>query len=101
MDELIEALNVAIVKELFLEIGPGRLSGGTLWRCHRHVARRRCLQLAVGGWGKLYPLRVRIGRAPEKGAQSQISVPEAVGIGPKSEAVRRGLIIKRNPRVER
>src|SRR5258708_40010785 len=58
MNELLETLDVAIVEELFLEIGPGRLGGGTLRRCHRHIARRRRLHLAVAGWGVLYPLRV-------------------------------------------
>src|SRR5207253_6140745 len=49
MDELLQALGVAIVKELLLEVGPGRL-GGTTWRRHGHVARRGHLHLAVGSW---------------------------------------------------
>src|ERR1700732_4849608 len=101
MNELLETLDVAIVEELFLEIGPGRLGGGALRRCHRHIACRRRLHLAVAGWGVLYPLRVWIGGASEKGAQSQISVAKAVGIGRKPEAVRRGLIIERHPGGER
>ena len=41
VDELLQALDVAVVKELLLEVRPGRLGGGTLWRCHGHIARRR------------------------------------------------------------
>src|SRR4029077_11023598 len=41
VDELLQALDVAVVKELLLEVRPGRLGGGTLWRCHSHIARRR------------------------------------------------------------
>jgi hypothetical protein len=40
MDELLQALGVAIVKELLLKVGPWRLGGGTLWRRHGHIARR-------------------------------------------------------------
>ena len=101
MNELLETLDVAIVEELFLEIGSGRLGRRTPRRCHRHIARRRRLHLAVAGWGVLYPLRVWIGGVSEKGAQSQISVAKAVGIGRKPELVRRGLIKQRNPGVER
>jgi hypothetical protein len=101
MDELLEALDVAIVEELFLEIGSGRLRRGALWRRHRDIARRRSLHLAVAGWGKLYPLRVGIGGASEKGPQSQVSVTEAVGIGREPEAVRCGLVKQRDPGIER
>jgi len=55
VDELFQALDVAVVKELFLEIADilavhdraWSLGRGTLWRCHRHIARRRHLELAV------------------------------------------------------
>src|SRR5437588_7593259 len=40
VDQLLQALDVAVVKELLLEVRPGCLSGGTLWRCHTHIARR-------------------------------------------------------------
>src|SRR6266480_5565691 len=53
VDELLQALDVAIVKELLLEIRPGRLGAWALWRCHSHIARRRHLHLAVGQWCKL------------------------------------------------
>ena len=46
-------------------------------------------------------MRVRVNGASEKGAQPQISVGEAVGVGGKPEAVRLGLIKQRNPGVER
>src|SRR6516162_11030281 len=89
MNKLLEALGVAIVKELFLKVRYwtavgvhlASLGGGALRRCHRDIARRRCLHLAVASRGKLYPLRVRVGVASEESAQPQISVGEAVGIG--------------------
>src|SRR5438132_6609264 len=37
VDELLQALDIAIVKELLLEVRPGRLGGGTLWRCHSPI----------------------------------------------------------------
>src|SRR5439155_24515635 len=79
-----------------LKIGSGGLGGGAPPRCHRHIARRRGLHPAVTGWRKLYPTRVRIGggaeAASEEGAQSQISIAEAVRIGGKPEGIRLGLI---------
>src|SRR5882757_1920745 len=55
VDELFQALDIAVVEELFLEIADilavhdraWSLGRGTLWRCHRHIARRRHLELAV------------------------------------------------------
>ena len=55
MDELLEALGVAVVEELFLEIGSGRLRSGALWRRHCHIARRRGLHLTIAGWRILDP----------------------------------------------
>src|SRR6516164_7276362 len=109
MNQLFQALDIAIVKELFLKVrywtavgvDLASLGGGALRRCHRHVARRRGLHLAVASRGKLYPLRVRVDGASEKCAQPQISVGEAVGIGRESDVVRCGLIKQRNAWVER
>src|SRR5438874_10806452 len=113
MDELLQALDIAIMEELLLEIRyrlPVRvdlagLGGGTLWRGHGHIARRQHLHLAVDSRRKLEPLlRVRIGggtgAASEESAQSQISEGEAEGIGRKSEGIRRGLIIDGIPGVQ-
>src|SRR3979490_205046 len=57
MYELLEAFDVAVMKELFLEVRFPRagFGGGTLWRCHRHIASRGHLELAVNHWGKLSP----------------------------------------------
>ena len=49
MYELLQALDVAVVKKFFLEIGAGGLCGWALWRSERDIARRRRLHLAVGG----------------------------------------------------
>src|SRR5947208_7034101 len=104
MDELLQALRVAVVKELLLEVGPWRLGGGTLWRRHGHIARGQYLHLAVGSRRKLYPIRVRIrggaGAASEERAQSQIAEGEAKGIGCKPERIRRGLIIDSIPGIQ-
>src|SRR5258705_5062979 len=81
VDELLQALDVAVVKELLLEVRPWRLGGGTLWRRQSNIARRRHLHLAVNTRSKLCPVRVRVGpgaeAASEESSQSQISVPEA------------------------
>src|ERR1700746_621388 len=61
VDELLQAFDITVVKELFLEVRPGCFGSGALWWCHSHIARRRHLHLAVGSWGKLYPGRVRVG----------------------------------------
>src|SRR6266404_5642381 len=71
MDELLQALDVAVMKELFLEVGPGCLGGRTLWRCHRHIARRHYLLLAVDTRPKWYPILVRVGRGTEATSQER------------------------------
>src|SRR3984893_7120037 len=84
MHELLQALNVAVVKDPLLEVWPGGFGGRTLWRCHSHIARTRHLHLAVDTWRGLSPIRVRVGprakAAPEESSQTQISVAEAIGI---------------------
>src|SRR5712672_227891 len=72
MDELLQALDVAIVKELLLEEGPRRLGSKTLRRRHRHMTLRLRLLMAVVSRRELRPGRVRIGggagAASEEGA---------------------------------
>src|SRR5262249_44177172 len=61
VDQLLQALDVAVMKELLLKVRPGCFGGRTLrWR-HRHIACRRHLHLAVGTRGKLFPGRVWVG----------------------------------------
>src|SRR6266849_9471483 len=104
VDELLQALDVAVVKEFLLEVRPRRLGARTLWRCHRHIARRRRLHLAVGSWCKLSPSYIRVGpgteTASEESSQSQISVAEAQGIGSEPEGIRRGLIKESIPGIQ-
>src|SRR5882724_5527865 len=104
MYKLLQALDVAVVKEPLLEVRPGRLGGGTLWRCHRHIARRRHLELAVDLWCKLCPILVRAGvgtePASEESPHSQISIAEAIRIPDESEEIRRGLIIECIPGIQ-
>src|SRR6266550_5312686 len=104
VDELLQALDVAVVKELLLEIRPGRLGGGTLWRCHSHVARRRHLHHAVVKWCKSSPTCVRAGpgteTASEESPESQIPVAEAEGIRSEPSEIRRGLIKESIPGVQ-
>src|ERR1700737_3328888 len=47
MHELLQTLNVAVVKEPLLEVWPGGFGGRTLRRWHGHVARRSHLHLAA------------------------------------------------------
>jgi hypothetical protein len=69
VDELLQALDVAVVKELLLKVKPGRLGGGTLWRCHSDIARRRHLHFAVVKRCKLSPTRVRAGPGTETASE--------------------------------
>src|SRR6266480_4981800 len=104
VDELLQALDVAVVKELLLEIRPGRLGGGTPRRGHSYIARRRHLHLAVGQWCKLSPTCVRVGpgtgTASEEGPHAQVSKAEAEGIRNEAKGIRRGLIIDSVPGIQ-
>src|SRR5207245_37490 len=105
MYELFQALDVAIVKELFLEVRPRGLGCGTLRWCQGYVARRGRLHSAVPGWCKLCPFRIRIGpgtgAASEERPYSQVPVAEAKWIRGEAEEIRRGLVIESVPRIQR
>ena len=79
-------------------VGQAGFGGGTLPRCHRHIAHRGHLKLAVNTWCKFYPLPVWVwGGAEttsEENSHSQISVAETVRIPDESKGIRRGLIIE-------
>src|SRR5205809_945491 len=47
MYELLQALNVTVVKESLLEVRTGGFGGRTLFWCQRHVARGNHLHLAL------------------------------------------------------
>ena len=65
VDELLQALDVAVMKELLLEVRPWCLGRRTLrWR-HSNIARSSHLHLAVGTRGKLCPGRVWVGGGTE------------------------------------
>src|SRR6266852_6290219 len=105
MYKLLQALDVAVVKELLLKVRPGGLGGGTLRRCHSHIARRRHLHLAVDRWCEFSPSNVRVGggteTASEEGPHAQVSIAEAERIGSEPEGIRRGLIIESIPGIQR
>src|SRR5258708_31939586 len=107
MYKLLQALDVAVMKELFLEVRFPRagFGGGTLRRRHRHIASRGHLELAVNHWCKLYPRPVRVGAgtktASEESSHSQISVAETERIPNEPEGIRRGLIIESIPGIQR
>src|SRR5260370_1906862 len=94
--ELLQALDIAVVEELLLEVRPRRLGSGTLWRCHGHIARRSHLHFAEVGGRELCPTRVRVvaGTSSEEQSQPQIDKTEVKGIRSEPETVRRGLIVK-------
>src|ERR1700722_6861652 len=106
MYQLLEALDIAVVKKLLLEIRLDRagLRGGALCRRHSHIARGGHLHLTVDRWCVLCPTRVWVGRgadaASKKCSQSQISVAEAVRIPREAENIRSGLIVESIPRIE-
>src|SRR4029077_7210812 len=105
MHELFQALDVAIVEELFLKVRPWGFGCGTLRRRHGYVARRGRLHSAVPGWCKLCPLRIRIGprtgTASEERPYSQIPEAESKWIRGEAEEIRRVLIIDRIPGIQR
>src|SRR5260370_309774 len=107
MYQLLQALDVAVMKELLLEIRfPGAgLGGGTLRRCHRDIASCGHLELTVNTWCKLYPCPVWVGAGAETTSQesshSQISVAETVRISDEPKGIRRGLIIESIPWIQR
>src|ERR1700730_15947565 len=104
MHELLQALNVAVVKEPLLEVWPGGFGGRTLWRRHGHLARRRHLHLGVDHRGVLPPTHIWVGTrtepASEERSKSQISVAETVRIGCESIGIRLGLVIESISRIE-
>src|SRR6266550_4711935 len=104
VDELLQALDVAVVKELLLEVRPRRLGGGTPRRFHSHIARRRHLHHAVVKWCKLSPSYIRAGpgtkTASQESPKSQISVAEAQRIGGEPVGIRRSLIIESVPGIQ-
>jgi len=105
MYELFQALDIAIVKELFLEVRPRCFGCGTLRGRHGDVARRGRLHSAVPGWCKLCPLRIRIGpragTASEKRPYSEVPVAESIWIPGEAEEIRGGLVIESVPRIQR
>src|SRR5260221_12254464 len=104
VNQLLQALDVAIVEELLLEVGPRRLRGGALWRHHRDIACRRRLHLAVRSRRELCPIviraRPRAGTASQEGSQSQGSKAEAKGICGEAEEIRRVLVINGVPGIQ-
>src|SRR6266436_6048481 len=107
MYELLEAFDVAVVKELLLEVRfPGAgFGGGALRGCHRHIASRGHLKLPVNHWCKLYPRPVWVGAGAEttseESSHAQISVAETVRISDEPKGIRRGLIIESIPWIQR
>src|SRR5260370_4231260 len=71
VDELLQALDVAVMKELLLEVRPRCLGRRTLrWR-HSRIARRRHLHLAIGTRSKLCPGRVWVGSGTRTASQER------------------------------
>src|SRR6266478_6468852 len=69
VNQLLQALDVAVMKKLLLEIGPGCLGSRALWRCHGHIARRHYLLLAIDARRKRCPILVRVGSGTEATAE--------------------------------
>src|ERR1700741_3553029 len=98
VNQLLQALDVAIVEELLLEVGSRSIrTACALRRYQGHIACGHGLHLTVGSRSKLRPTRIRAGKsrvtAPEKFAQAKIGICEACGVGRKSERVWYGLIV--------
>src|SRR5579864_5363544 len=101
VNQLLQALDVAIVEELLLEVGSRSVrTACALRRYKRHVACGHGLHLTVGGRSKLGPSRIRAGgsfvTASEKFTQAKIGIGKACGVERKSEGIRRALIKNRD-----
>src|SRR5207245_2259809 len=106
VDELLQALDVTIVEELFLEVGTRSIRTACALRRYKgYIACGHGLHLTVGLWRKLRPTRVRAGSSrvttPEKFAQAKIGICDACGVRRKPEGIRRALIINGDSRVLR
>src|SRR5260370_19155300 len=81
-----------------VRVGLAGFGGGTLRRCHRHIASCGHLELTVNHWCKLCPVRVWVGAGAEttseESSHSQISVAEPERIPDEPKEIRRGLIIE-------
>ncbi len=103
--ELLQALDVAVVEELLLEVRSWSLRGRTLWWHQGDVACRRRLHLAIRSWRKLCPCIIRAcpraGTASQESSQSQISEAEAKWIRGKAEEIWLVLIIDGIPGIQR
>src|SRR3989449_9647736 len=73
--------------------------------CALPISRCRDLECAIGSRGERDPFGVRVGgraeTTSEERPQSQVSVAETERIGGEAEEIRRGLIVKRVPRIQR
>src|SRR5258707_10279742 len=102
--QLLQALDVAVMEELLLEVRPGSLGGRTLRRNHGDVACRGCLHASIIEWRELCPIviraRPRTGTASQEGSQSQVSKGEAKGICGEAEEIRRVLVINGIPGIQ-
>src|ERR1700741_5534021 len=101
VNQLLQALDVAIVEELLLEVGSRSIRTACALRRYKgHVACGHCLHLTVGGWRKLRPTRIRAGgsfvTASKKFTQAKIGIRKACGVERKSEGIRGGLIKNRD-----
>src|SRR5260370_3744591 len=84
MYELLQALNVAVVKEPLLEVRPGGFGSRTLWRCQCHLARRKHFPLAIDRRRVLPPTHALVGARnpppPSKNPQTPISLSAALTV---------------------
>src|SRR5260370_41293285 len=84
MYDLLQAFEVAVVKEHLLEVGSGGFGGGTLCRCQRYVAPFCYLLLAVDSRRILFPTHfcIRAGSeaASEYGPKSYVTVADAIRV---------------------
>jgi len=106
MYELLQALDVAVVEELFLEVRSRSVgASGALCRHQSYIACRRGLHLAIGTGCELPPGLVWAGpgsvTAPQEFSESQISIGKAYGIARESKRVWRCLVIERISGIQR
>src|ERR1700733_8273120 len=96
MDQLLQALNVAIMEKLLLEVRPWGFGGRALRRRQAHVARCHSLHLTIRSLCEWKPRRVGIRSgaetASQESTQSEIRVDVAFRIRGISKTIRCRLV---------
>src|SRR3984885_7737576 len=103
MDQLLQALDVAVVEKLLLEVRPWGFGGRALGRRQGHVARCHRLHLTIRSLCEWKPRRVRVRKgaetASQESSQSEIRVDVTFRIRGISKTIRCRFVQESNSRI--